>query len=111
MKCSSGTYVRKICEEIAEKLLTIGTMCELNREKVGEFDIKDSVTLDILENLSIEEIQKKYIPIPVSSTAIFANGILCLFAAKAAALKISSTFSCENVANSLCAALTKCMIV
>ena len=43
---------------------------------------------------------------PVSSTAILASGILSLFAAKAAALKIASTFSCEKVANSSCALRT-----
>ena len=43
---------------------------------------------------------------PVSSTAIFANGILALFAAVAAALKILSTCSCEKVAYFCCAFLT-----
>ena len=39
------------------------------------------------------------IPIPVSSTAILASLILLWLAAKAACLKISSTCSCEKVAN------------
>lgn len=47
--CSKGTYIRTLCEDIAEKLGTIGTMCELNREKVGDFEIKNSVTINQLK--------------------------------------------------------------
>ena len=45
-------------------------------------------------------------PIPVSSTACLARGILAWFAAIAAALKILSTFSCVYVENFFCASLT-----
>ena len=47
--CSKGTYIRTLCENIAEKLGTIGTMCELNREKVGDFDIENAVTIEELK--------------------------------------------------------------
>ncbi len=47
------------------------------------------------------------IPIPVSSTASFASGILALSAATAAAKKILSTCSCVYVENSFCAALMR----
>lgn len=49
VKCSKGTYIRSLCEDIAEKLGTIGYMKELNRTKVGIFDIKDSIKIDELE--------------------------------------------------------------
>ena len=50
VKCSKGTYIRTLCENIAEKIGTVGFMQELNRTKVGVFDIKDSVKiLDIVE--------------------------------------------------------------
>ena len=49
VKCSKGTYIRSLCEDIACKLGTIGYMCGLNRIQVGNFNIKDSVTLDELE--------------------------------------------------------------
>ena len=45
-------------------------------------------------------------PIPVSSTACLARGILAWFAAIAAALKILSTCSCVYVENFFCASLT-----
>lgn len=46
VKCSKGTYIRSLCEDIAVKLETIGYMKELNRIQVGEFNIKDSVTIE-----------------------------------------------------------------
>ena len=44
--CSKGTYIRTFCETIAEKLGTIGTMKELNRERVGIFNINNSIKID-----------------------------------------------------------------
>ena len=50
--CSKGTYIRSLCEDIAKKLGTIGYMKELNRTKVGIFDIKDSISIEELtENI------------------------------------------------------------
>lgn len=50
VKCSKGTYVRSLCEDIAERLGTIGYMKELNRVKVGIFDIKNSIKIEELDN-------------------------------------------------------------
>lgn len=47
--CSKGTYIRSLCEDIACKLGTVGHMKQLNRTKVGEFSIEQSVTLKDLE--------------------------------------------------------------
>lgn len=49
VKCSKGTYIRSLCEDIATKLDTIGYMKELKRIQVGEFNIKDSITVEELE--------------------------------------------------------------
>ena len=49
VKCSKGTYIRSLCEDIAKELGTIGFMKELNRTKVGIFDIKDSIKIEELE--------------------------------------------------------------
>ena len=49
VECSKGTYIRSLCEDIAEKLGTVGYMKELNRTKVGMFDIKDSIKIGELE--------------------------------------------------------------
>ncbi len=48
--CSKGTYIRTLCENIAEKLETVGYMKELKRIEVGEFNIKNAITLKELES-------------------------------------------------------------
>lgn len=53
--CSKGTYVRTLCETIAERFGTVGYMKNLKRTKVDKFDIKDSITINKLENLSNKE--------------------------------------------------------
>ena len=50
VKCSKGTYIRTLCENIAEKLETVGYMQDLNRISVGEFNINDSLTINELKN-------------------------------------------------------------
>lgn len=55
VKCSKGTYIRSLCEDIAEKLGTIGYMKELNRTKVGIFSIQDSITVEKLEECSTDK--------------------------------------------------------
>lgn len=47
--CGKGTYIRTLCEQIAEKLGTIGCMKELQRLMVGSFKIEDSITIDELK--------------------------------------------------------------
>ena len=47
---SKGTYIRSLIENICEKLGTVGTMNNLIRTKQGNFDIKDSFTLDDIKN-------------------------------------------------------------
>ena len=48
--CSKGTYIRTLCEQIADKLGTVGYMKELKRIQVGGFRIEDSATIEQLEN-------------------------------------------------------------
>ena len=48
--CSKGTYIRSLCEDIAKKMGTIGYMKELNRTKVGIFNIEESIKIEELEN-------------------------------------------------------------
>lgn len=47
--CSKGTYIRSLCEDLAEKLGNIGYMAKLERTRVGQFDIKNSITIEELE--------------------------------------------------------------
>lgn len=61
VSCSKGTYIRTLCEKIAEELGTVGYMKELKRIQVGEFNIKDSITIEELENQEI--VSNKFITI------------------------------------------------
>lgn len=49
VECSKGTYIRTLCENIAEKLNTIGTMKELERIQVGRFNISSAIKIDELK--------------------------------------------------------------
>lgn len=49
--CSSGTYIRSVCRDLAEKIGTLAVMTSIKRLRSGAFDIKDSVTLDELSVL------------------------------------------------------------
>ncbi|MCI9063149.1 MAG: tRNA pseudouridine(55) synthase TruB, partial [Clostridia bacterium] len=51
VSCSKGTYIRTLCEDIAEKLGTVGYMSDLQRTKVGNFNLNNSSTInEIKEN-------------------------------------------------------------
>ena len=51
--CSKGTYVRVLGKDIAEKLGTVGYLTSLQRTKVGNYLINDSI--------SVESFQEKWI--------------------------------------------------
>lgn len=84
VSCSKGTYIRTLCENIAEKLETIGTMSALNREKVGEFEINQAIKIeDIKENLDLNNLisiekffqDKNKIRLSPRSYVAFLNGV------------------------------------
>jgi tRNA pseudouridine55 synthase len=88
--CSKGTYIRSLCEDIADRLGTIGFMKELNRVKVGEFSIQDAISLEKLEEnknneefvnenfITIEDLFKKNTAIKLESKKLqlFLNGVM-----------------------------------
>ena len=63
VKCSKGTYIRVLCENIAEKLGTVGYMSSLERIKVDRFSLNDAITFDELEGIKdkIEILNKKLV--------------------------------------------------
>ena len=81
--CSKGTYIITLCENIAERLHTIGYMKELNRIKVGEFKIEDSIRIEELEKnihnnfITIEEYfdKSKSIELDNKRLQLFLNGV------------------------------------
>ncbi len=102
VECSKGTYIRSLCESIANKLDTIGYMKDLNRLKVGKFDIKDAVTIEnIKENannkefieknlISIEDIfkNKQSIILDNKQLNLFLNGVSLTYKLKSDIYKI-----------------------
>lgn len=49
--CSSGTYIRSLCRDIAEKMSTFGVMSYIQRTKCGDFYLQDSFSMqDIKDN-------------------------------------------------------------
>ena len=49
--CEKGFYIRSLARDISLKLGTFGHVYSLKRTKVGQFDIKDSFPLEIIEKL------------------------------------------------------------
>lgn len=54
-KCSKGTYIRTLCNDIGKDLETYGFMSFLIRVGVGDFKIENSYSKDFLSSLSKEE--------------------------------------------------------
>ena len=80
VSCSKGTYIRTLCEDIAKKLDTIGTMEDLERIKVDKFVIENSKKInEITKNdvIPIEQIFKNTPKIQLSDDELnrFLNGI------------------------------------
>lgn len=99
--CSKGTYIRSLCEDIAEKLGTIGYMAELERLKVGKFILKNAVSIDDLEKeniekniITIEEIFKnnEKINLTRKKLELFLNGVQITYDSPDGVYKIY----CEN---------------
>lgn len=56
VRCSKGTYVRSLVEDVAARLGTLGHVTLLRRTQVDPFDAQRMVTLDSLENRSLGEL-------------------------------------------------------
>ena len=55
--CSSGTYIRSLCRDMAKNLSTYATMLSIIRTKCGAFSIEDSCTLNDIENGKISYLE------------------------------------------------------
>ncbi len=61
VKCSKGTYIRSLCEDIGTRLGNIAYMTNLRRIEVGEFNISEAISFEELEEKNINELQDKVI--------------------------------------------------
>ena len=48
VRCSKGTYIRTLCEDIGQALGCLGCMAELRRTQAGSYDIQKAVPLQTL---------------------------------------------------------------
>ncbi|MCM8792075.1 MAG: tRNA pseudouridine(55) synthase TruB [Candidatus Omnitrophica bacterium] len=46
VRCSSGTYIRKLAMDIAEKLGCVGCISEITRLSIGPYKIQEAIQLD-----------------------------------------------------------------
>lgn len=87
LSVSKGTYIRKLCEDISEKLETVGYMKELERIRVDKYYIKDALDLDYIKSnidnvnnfcISIEDIFSENNEIILSKDKLkhFLNGVM-----------------------------------
>ncbi len=58
--CSKGTYVRSLCEDIAQRLGTIGVMTKLRRIKSGQFEIENAIKIDDISEEKIISMEKLF---------------------------------------------------
>ena len=64
VSCSKGTYIRTLCENIANGLGTVGFMLNLERTQINEqFFINDAIELGNIIEADAKEIEKKLISI------------------------------------------------
>ena len=86
VSCSKGTYIRKLSEDIAEKLGTVGFMKELRRTKVGDFKLEQAIEISKIAKkekmiqdyfITIEEFfqDKKKIELNQNQLKMFLNGV------------------------------------
>lgn len=69
---SNGTYIRTLCEDIAQALNTVGTMATLNRDQVGKFTMADCIDLDLVDETVTFIPTKEAISLPVVKDASLA---------------------------------------
>lgn len=62
IKCSRGTYIRTLCDDIGKTLGTYGYMSYLMRVGVGDFKIWDSYSIDYIRGLDKSSIDTIILP-------------------------------------------------
>ena len=63
--CSKGTYIRSLAQDIGAKLGCGAHLKGLRRLTSGTFDLQDALPLEVLSELSLEELDAKLLPIDI----------------------------------------------
>ncbi len=89
--CSKGTYIRTLGKDIARKLGSLGYLQELRRTKCGNFDLRQKILLENLENMVYgEDLEKFLLPI---ETFLCDITVIAVSEADAAKLKMGQGLS------------------
>jgi tRNA pseudouridine55 synthase len=60
--CSKGTYIRTLAEDIGHYLGCGGTVNELRRLEAGCFKIEDALTIELLQDMSLDDLRLALVP-------------------------------------------------
>ncbi|MBQ2687850.1 MAG: tRNA pseudouridine(55) synthase TruB [Clostridia bacterium] len=63
VKCSKGTYIRSLIDDIGNALGTVAVMTALCRTSACGFNLEQSITIDGLKTLTPDEIKERLLPI------------------------------------------------
>jgi len=64
VRCSKGTYVRTLAEDIGADLGTGAHLAGLRRTASGQFPVEAAATLDVLAGLSLEQRRRRLLALP-----------------------------------------------
>ena len=73
--CGGGFYVRSFARDIGEQLACGAHLSALRRIGCIDFDIKDAITLDLLENMDSEQRHTRILPIEYALTRLPAHEV------------------------------------
>jgi tRNA pseudouridine55 synthase len=63
LRCTKGTYVRTLANDLGNKLGCGAHLCALRRTATDKLNVSQALTMEEIERLSIPEIEKRLIPV------------------------------------------------
>ena len=63
VRCSKGTYIRKLCDDLGDRLGCGAHLSGLRRVSSGEFNLSDSIDMAVLKSISKAELEGRLIRI------------------------------------------------
>lgn len=63
LSCSSGTYVRVLAEQLAEKLGTVGHLDYLRRTRIADWEVSEAVSMDWMKTADPSDVRQRIVPL------------------------------------------------
>lgn len=67
VRCSAGTYVRTLAEQIAQRLGTVGHLTALTRVRIGEWAVEDAKPLAWIQQATPQSIARALASVPAAA--------------------------------------------